>query len=389
MSNSVKMIVGVVAAVVMPYAAPAIAASIAGGAAGSMLAAGAAAIGSTATSALVGAGLGAATSAATGQDIGRGALFGGLGGGLGSLAKTAGAASAAKAGTVGQQYSAATNAAGLATDAAAGLAPAGFTGGAIDATAAGLSSGLTSTAPAAAELGTSAASLAQGAQAGLTNGGAQTLAKPGFVDSLKTGVKDAWTNATSPENVSEFATQGAKYAVGALAAGDGMNSAQEAMLREQRQMARNATQANEAMFNTRRDEALKLVREADYFDPEYMGLQRARDAQLRGARSKTAGLRGLDAGSRTAEARRYDLNNTRNTGTAYDQGYQSGVTARNQTRTAGLSQLPTSYQTNMSDYTGVGTAYDEADKRRRQMSEDIGNLFGDFSGSKNAKSVGG
>lgn len=388
MSNSVKMIVGVVAAVVMPFAAPAIAASITAGAAGSMMAAGAAAIGSTATSALVGAGLGAASSAATGGDIGKGALFGALGGGLGQVAKAAQAGQAAN--SINSAYKAGTSAAGLATDAAAGLAPAGITGAStgIDATVAGLSSGFTPTAGAsaldAAYASTAPASLAQSAQ----QSGFAAQAQPGWAGSVKAGLKDAWSNATSPEAVSEFATQGAKYAAGALAAGDGMNSAQEAMLREQRQMARNATQQNEAMFNTRKEEALKLVREADYFDPEYMGLQRARDAQLRGARAKTAGLRGLDAGSRLAEGRRFDLNTTRNTGTAYDSGYQTGVTSRNNTRVAGLSQLPTSFQTNMSDYANVGQAYDDADRRRREMSEDIGTLFGDFSGARNAKSGG-
>ena len=384
MSNSVKMIVGIAAAVVMPFAAPAIAAAISAGAAGTMMAAGAAAIGSTATSALVGAGLGAVSSAVTGGDVGRGALFGALGGGLGSVAKTAQAAQAANA-------AAAANGAAGVTPGAAGYGVLSATPEAAAAAApaaGGVESGF-NTANYIAGLNT-AGTVAPGAgvmQAG-TTGANLAAAKPGLAESMKAGLKGAWTNATSPENVSNFATQGAKYAVGAAAAGDGMNSAQEAMLREQRQMARSATQANEAMFNTRRDEALKLVNEANYFDPEYMGLQRARDAQLRGARSKTAGLRGLDAGSRVAEGRRFDLNTNRNTGTAYDSGYQTGVQARTQTRVAGLSQLPTSYQTNQSDYQAVGTAYDEADKRRRAMAQDIGNLFGDFSGAKNAQSGG-
>jgi hypothetical protein len=168
-----------------------------------------------------------------------------------------------------------------------------------------------------------------------------------------------------------------------------MTSAEEAMMRAQRQEMKRAQEANDAIFNTRRDEALKLINEANYYDPEYMGLQSARQEQLRGARSKQAGLRGLNTPARTAEARRYDLGTSRNTGTAYDSGYQRGVQQRTATRAAGLAQLPPGYQTTTADYTALAGRMDQAEERRRQRARDIGNLFGDFSGSREAQSTGG
>jgi hypothetical protein len=399
MSKSVKMIVGVVAAVAIPFAAPALAAAVMGSTAlGGALAAGATTLGMTGTSAVIGAGLGAASAAATGGDIGRGALFGGLGGGLGGLAKAGQAATAAQgasqgAATTQQGFNAATSAQGLATDAAAGLAPQGFSGGAVDATVAGLSSGMqgagAATAPGAmAGLGTSAPALAESAQAGLTTG-VQPTAATTWGGRFKEGISQGWDKITAPENVSNMALEGGKYLAGSYAAGSGMTSAEEAMMRAQRQEMKRAQEANDAIFNTRRDEALKLINEANYYDPEYMGLQRARQEQLRGARAKQAGLRGLNTPARTAEARRYDLGTSRATGAAYDQGYQSGVQQRTATRAAGLAALPPGYQTTTADYVALGGRMDQAEERRRTRARDIGNLFGDFSGTRKSEELGG
>lgn len=398
MSKSVKMIVGVVAAVAIPFAAPALAGALMASTALPALAAGATALGTAGTSAIIGAGLGAASAAATGGDVGRGALFGGLGGGLGGLAKAGSltgtgqaAGGAQQAATTQQGFNAATSAQGLAADAAAGLAPQGFAGGAIDATTAGLSAGMTGSGAGAAAgelaaLGTSPAALAESAQAGMT-AGVQPTVPTTWGARVKAGLQDSWGQVTSPENISNMALEGGKYLAGSLAAGDGLDSAQRAALRMQRQELERAAQANEAAYNTRRDEALKLINEANYFDPEYMGLQRARDAQLQGARAKYAGLRGLNAPARQAEGRRYDLGTARATGSAYDEGYQTGVTARNQTRTAGLAALPAGYNVT-TPYSSMSAAYADAERQRNQRAEDIGRLFGDFSGKRKSEELG-
>jgi hypothetical protein len=390
MSKSVKMIVGVVAAVAIPFAAPALAAAVMGSAF----------VGTAATvgSAVAGAALGAGTAAATGQDVGRGALFGGLGGGLGGLAKAGQAASTASqagqaASTTQQGFNAATSAQGLAADAAAGLAPQGFAGGAVDSTVAGLSSGMSGAGVAAptalSNLGTSAPALAESAQAGMTAGVQPTVEAGTWGQRFKAGLQDSWGKVTSPENVSNMALEGGKYLAGSLAAGSGLSSDQEALMRAQRQEMKRAQEANDAVYNTRMSEGLKLINEANYYDPEYMGLQGARQEQLRGARAKQAGLRGLNTPARTAEARRYDLGTSRNTGTAYDSAYQRGVQQRTSTRAAGLAQLPSGYQTTTSDYGVLASQMDRGEEQRRRRARDIGNLFGDFSGKRDSESLGG
>lgn len=403
MSKSVKMIVGVVAAVAIPFAAPALAASLMASTALPALAAGATALGTTGTSAIIGAGLGAASSAATGGDVGQGALFGGLGGGLGGYASATKAAQAGQA--VGQTGGAATGVGG--SGVVAGQAPVG-TGTVLAAPAtasptAGVSGGFnTGSYLSGVNAGAGAPA---GQLAGLTGGNAGLSVpfspSPGAVgtpaatpqaswgERFKAGLEQGWDKMTSPENISNVALEGGKYLAGSLAAGSGMTSAEEAMMRAQRQEMRRAQDANDAMYNTRRDEALKLINEANYFDPEYMGLQRARDAQLQSARTKQAGLRGLTGGARQAESRRFDLGTNRATGSAYDEGYQSGVTARTNTRVAGLSQLPTGYQTTTGDYSTLATQGNLAEERRRTRARDIGNLFGDFSGTRKSLETGG
>lgn len=411
MSKSVRMVIGIAAAIVMPYAAPALAGMI--GLSGAVTGAlgVSAATGGAIAGGLTGAALGAASSAALGGDIGKGALFGALGGGLGGYASAAKAAQAGAAG--GAASGTGSGAAGAATTAAApaAAAPVG-TGTVLAPEAAGVSSGMAGTAGAgagytpAAGMGIMPNAPAQtaglsnlgsaGAAGGYSIGGTNITvptaytpaAAPSLGQRFVTGMKNTWDAATTPENLAEAATTVGKNLAGAALAGSGMTSAEEAMLKEQRRELRRAQDANAAAYETRRGEALKLINEANYYDPEYTGLQSARDAQLRGARAKQAGLRGLTGGDRQAESRRFDLGTNRATGAAYDQGYQRGITARTATRTAGINALPTGYDMTTSDYGSIASQMGDYEERRRQNAEDIGTLFGDFSGSKNAKKTG-
>jgi hypothetical protein len=209
-----------------------------------------------------------------------------------------------------------------------------------------------------------------------------------FGERFSAGLQKGWGEMTSPENLANVAVEGGKYLAGSLAAGSGMSSAEEAMMRAQRQEMKRAQEANESVFNQRRDEATKLLNEAAYYDPEYIGLQRARDAQLQGARVKRAGLRGLDSSARRAEGRRYDLGTARATGSAYDEGYQSGVDQRTRTRAAGIAALPAGYDMTTSNYATLAGQADNAEARRRTRAQDIGNLFGDFSGTRRNRRTG-
>jgi hypothetical protein len=140
---------------------------------------------------------------------------------------------------------------------------------------------------------------------------------------------------------------------------------------------------NQALFNQRIEQAQNLIGESKYFDPEYFGLQRARKAQIVGASAKRGGLRGLTGGKRTAEERRYDLATGRDTGTAYDQGFGTGVAGRLTTMQAGMSMMPTTApDINSADYTNIYTQYGKAADRSATYANNIGGLFGSLYDTK-------
>jgi hypothetical protein len=162
---------------------------------------------------------------------------------------------------------------------------------------------------------------------------------------------------------------------GSLAAGDGLSPEEQKLLAAQTEELRRAQTENVALFNQRLQQAQELAGESRYFDPEYFGLRSARQQQVAGAQAKQAGLRGLTSAQRTAEARRYDLDTARNTGTAFDTGFGTGVSGRLQTRQAGLTAMPGSFPTSDAGYSSLYGAYGNAATRRTQQAEDIGGLF--------------
>jgi hypothetical protein len=162
---------------------------------------------------------------------------------------------------------------------------------------------------------------------------------------------------------------------GSLAAGDGLSPEEQKLLAAQTEELRRAQTENVSLFNQRLQQAQELAGESRYFDPEYFGLQSARRTQMAGAQAKQAGLRGLTSAQRTAEARRYDLGTARDTGTAFDTGFGTGVSGRLQTRQAGLSAMPGSFPTSDAGYSSLYNAYGNAATRRTQQAEDIGGLF--------------
>tara|TARA_R110000868_G_scaffold387324_1_gene655889 strand:- start:96 stop:626 length:531 start_codon:yes stop_codon:yes gene_type:complete len=170
---------------------------------------------------------------------------------------------------------------------------------------------------------------------------------------------------------------------GSALAGSGLSPEEETLLRQQTEELRQLQQTNQALFNQRLEQAQSLVGESKYFDPEYFGLQSARRAQTAGAVAKRAGLRGLTGDRREAEARRYDIESGRRTGTAYDTGFQSAISPRLQTMSAGLSMMPTSGPS--VNYTGLQNAYSSAARRQRETQQDIGDLFGTLTSNSRSR----
>lgn len=428
MSKAVKTIVTVAVAVAIPFVAPYIASSAA-------LAGITGTIGLTATSALVGAGLGAANASIMGGDVGRGALMGGIGGGIGGYNYTP-AVSLSGGGAPVYDYNAATNS----------LVPAPGFNGATTAAATNMSGYTNPAAQQAAGLDTSTAAFdpvsssytnvdaqqaagfnappntstatfdpvssdytnvdaqraAGGTQTfadgpmrppvppGSTVVGQSTVAPMSFADAVKAIPGELKAKFTDPKALANLTLQAAGQLAGSYFAGDGMSDQEKQLLQAQTDELRALQVSNKALFDQKLQAAQDLIGESKYFDPEYFGLQRARKAQLAGAKIKRGaanqgGLRGLEGSRRASEERRIDLATGRDTGTAFDQGYGTAIGGRLQTMQAGLSGMPGMQTGYGADYKNLYDQYAAADKRTRQRSEDIGDLFGTLSGSQKSK----
>lgn len=168
---------------------------------------------------------------------------------------------------------------------------------------------------------------------------------------------------------------------GALASAPmaGMAKAQEAELKR-------AQQVNAALTQQRMDQANQLIGEAAYYDPEYMARQAAEAAMIRGGVQTAEQTRGLTGERLAAERRRMALGTSRTAGSAYQQGYGTGVGARVQTRQAGIQSIPTEYAlTNPAGAIAVGNA---ARSAKAEEEAALGALFGQVLGQGKTTSLG-
>jgi hypothetical protein len=134
-------------------------------------------------------------------------------------------------------------------------------------------------------------------------------------------------------------------------------------------------QENPAAYQAKLQEAQKFLQMASTFDPQYFGQEEARKAQIRGARAKREGLRGLTGRQRAAAERQFDLETGRSAGTSYTQGAQRALTGQIQTQEAGLKLMPRpSEYTLTGAYGDLGNIYAGQATARRQYTSDIGDL---------------
>jgi hypothetical protein len=151
--------------------------------------------------------------------------------------------------------------------------------------------------------------------------------------------------------------------------GSGITDAQQAELMRAQNM-------NAALMQQRLDQAGRLFNEAAYYDPEYMARQAAETAQIRGGIQEREGTRGLTGERLAAERRRMRLGTSRAAGSAYQQGYLTGVGSRTQTRQAGLQGMPTSYPTTSGESASALANRITAEEERRRREDDLAKLFG-------------
>jgi hypothetical protein len=380
MSKGVKTVLSVAAAIAIPFAAPMIAGSAA-------LAGITSSIGMTASSALVGAGLGAARGAVLGEDVGRSALMGGIGGGVSGYMQAPAAAPAnvgpagyvpgGTTGAFGPSPYAPVDAAGAfpftnaalpeATGAFGSMTPeAAGTFGSAGYTPGGLSGAFGTPVAAPAPVpALPSAGLQMGASAGAGAGGSPQT----FSEALR-------AKFTDPSRQADLVLRAAGQLAGSALAGSGLSSEEQALLNAQTDELRQLQQSNQALFNQRLEQAQNLIGESKYFDPEYFGLQRARQAQVRGGLAMREGTRGLTGDKLTAETRRYALATGRNTGTAFDTGFQSAIGPRIQTQQAGLAGLSGQFPSSASDFGAIRGVYRDAASQRATNRAGIADLFG-------------
>jgi hypothetical protein len=389
-----KKVISVAAVIAIPFVAPAIASSIGLSAV----------IGSTAGSALVGAGLGAANASLTGGDVERGAIMGGLGGGIAgynyvptpttpapvfdynSTTNTMvpapgfdGATTAAAFDPVSSSY---TNP--EAQQAAGFNAPPNTSTAAFDP----VSSDYTNVDAQRAAGGTQ--TFADGpmgppAPPGSTVVGATTTVPMTFAEAVRAVPGEIAAKFSDPKALADMTLRAAGALAGSLSAGDGMSDEEKRLLKAQTDELRALQESNKMLFDQKLQAAQDLIGESKYFDPEYFGLQRARRAQLAGAKAKRAGLRGLKGSRRASEERRFDLATGRETGTAFDQGFGAGVTGRTQTLQAGLTAMPGMQTGYGGDYKNIYDQYTAADRRSKERAQGIGDLFGSITGTSKAR----
>ena len=374
MGRRARRVLGVVAAIAVPFAAPVVAAKIGLSAA----------IGSVAGSAVAGAALGAGAAAIGGTDIGRGALLGGIGGGvsayLNPAATAAGGAGAGGATAAQPGFSLSDVMAGGTGTATA--APATFTPAATAAPGLNLQSvmaGGAAYAPAAAPLFSTAADAA---------------AAPSFMQAIR-GVPGAIAERMSdPKNLADLTLRaGASLLTGELA-GDGLSDQERQLLEQQITELQELRGTNEELFKTRLQEAMNLLGEARYFNPEAFGLRAMADVQLAGAQAtreaeRQAALRPGQAGLSAADRRRAGLDITARGQAAYARGAESAQQQRMTTLQASLAQLPDRGPTSALNYgAGLSQQFALADERRRQDIADINSVFGTITGARRAASIG-
>lgn len=292
---------------------------------------------------------------------------------------------------------------------AAAVAPAIGVSGALGMTAltAGIGAGMGKLIPGVSTTeGLFAAGMSGAGKAGLLGGTSPTATVAGTTPTTTAPIAGATPGAAAPAAAAPAAAAAAPATQGGLGAAlggglrqvgnvltQGLSAAAPQMLaagltttpgaglvRAQQAELQRAQQVNAALTQQRMDQANKLIEEAAYYDPEYMARQAAEAAMIRGGIQETEATRGLTGERRAAEERRIRLGTARSAGTAYQQGYGTGVGARTQTRQAGIQAMPTQYPTTTAESSSAMQSRMAAREARLAEEQGLAALFGQVLG---------
>ena len=367
--GGVKKVVAVAAAIIIPVAAPAIASSIAasGVLGASISAAMTTTAGAVISSAITGAALGAVTAKVTGQSVKAGAIMGALGGGFGGYRS-------ASAGTFGTPQ------------------------GGVSATAdryLGTNFSGQPTTPDGTMVQTDGQVIQTGGaqtdgtlvKTGTEVGAGETASKT-FLEKLSEVPSTIVDKVTNPDTLANMTLMaGGQLLATALIPPGSMPelSAEEQQVMDQyKQELAVLKETNEAAFNAKMDAAKQYLVQAGYFSPEYFGLQAANKAAIESERKmreyrRTAGLTDFrSTGRNAAEERRFALDSARNVQSAYDTGFQKGMTAKDAALKTGYGMIPGADATYANALANLGNMYSarrgEADKQRENITSFFGRL---------------
>ena len=225
--------------------------------------------------------------------------------------------------------------------------------------------------------GVAGAAPAAAAAAPTTIGGALSSAAQNPTNVLKGGLQNVSAGvggALGAVGLGGLATSGTLGAVAPALIGGALAGAPMAeMAKAQEAELKRAQQVNAALTQQRMDQANQLIGEAAYYDPEYMARQAAEAAMIRGGVQTAEQTRGLTGERLAAERRRMALGTSRTAGSAYQQGYGTGVGARVQTRQAGIQAIPTEYPTTSS--ASAIAAAETARQARAEEAKKLGDIF--------------
>jgi hypothetical protein len=388
MSKAVKKVLTVAAAVAVAYFAPQVAGALLKSASGAAAASTAAKV--VATAAVNAAG-NAAIAAATGGDVGKAAIMGAVTGGVSGYL-TAPTAAATTPGAAAP---------------AAGTTPGAITGGptlanaGVTATGQQILTGTTpglgvATAPGVTTSGafapTGATILGATSVTGVTPSAVSAAATPTLslgqraMGVLKDAGQEVVTKFTDPSAIADMTLRAAGQLAGSALAGSGLSPAEERLLAAQAADLQELKNTNQELYNLRLEQAKALLGEAarDY------GFEEESRARVRGAGLTTAAVRGLTGERRRAELARQRRARAEETATGRARGEL--MTAQNTmaARQAGLSALPGAgpQAATMAARAGLMGDYAEAERRRREASEQAGQFFGGLTGQRKAGLTG-
>jgi hypothetical protein len=139
---------------------------------------------------------------------------------------------------------------------------------------------------------------------------------------------------------------------------------------------------DQAGYEAKKKEVEGLIASAKAMDPAYFGQQAANSAKIAGTRGLMESFREMPmAGLRSpeftsAEGRRANIGIGQNVGTAYDQGYGTGLTARQTALSSAINQMPNTPSRYIEGLRSMAGMQDNANRYGGQSATGYANLFG-------------